>query len=42
LTVHGSGFGNDGSSHFRIVYLPEENMLEEAMDKINLFLKKAM
>jgi alanine-synthesizing transaminase len=42
LTVHGSGFGNDGSKHFRIVYLPEENMLEEAMDKIDLFLKKAL
>ncbi len=42
LTVHGSGFGNDGSNHFRIVYLPVENMLEEAMDKIDLFLKKAV
>jgi aspartate/methionine/tyrosine aminotransferase len=42
LTVHGSGFGNDGSSHFRIVYLPEESVLEEAMDKIDNFLKKAI
>ena len=40
LTVHGSGFGINGSNHFRIVYLPQENVLEEAMDKIELFLKK--
>jgi alanine-synthesizing transaminase len=40
LTVHGSGFGTSGSNHFRVVYLPEESILEEAMDKINLFLKK--
>jgi alanine-synthesizing transaminase len=40
LTVHGSGFGTCGSNHFRVVYLPEESILEEAMDKIDLFLKK--
>jgi alanine-synthesizing transaminase len=40
LTVHGSGFGTSGSNHFRVVYLPEESILEEAMDKIDLFLKK--
>jgi aspartate/methionine/tyrosine aminotransferase len=39
LTVHGSGFGTSGSNHFRVVYLPEESILEEAMDKIVLFLK---
>ena len=39
LTVHGSGFGTSGSNHFRIVYLPHENLLEEAMDKIDSFLK---
>lgn len=39
LTVHGSGFGTSGSNHFRVVYLPHENVLEEAMDKIDLFLK---
>jgi alanine-synthesizing transaminase len=39
LTVHGSGFGTSGSNHFRVVYLPEESILEEAMDKIDLFLK---
>jgi alanine-synthesizing transaminase len=42
LTVHGSGFGINGSNHFRIVYLPQENVLEEAMDKIELFLKKKL
>src|SRR3712207_7711892 len=35
LTVHGSGFGSTyGSGHFRIVYLPPEEMLEKAMDKL--------
>ena len=39
LTVHGSGFGTTfGSGHFRIVYLPEEAVLEEAMNKIEQFL----
>ena len=42
LTVHGSGFGSNGSNHFRIVYLPQENTLEEAMDKIDLFCKKKL
>ncbi|MBA3749718.1 MAG: aminotransferase class I/II-fold pyridoxal phosphate-dependent enzyme [Nitrosopumilus sp.] len=40
LTVHGSGFGKNGMNHFRVVYLPQEHILEEAMDKIDLFLKK--
>jgi len=39
LTVHGSGFGSSGSDHFRIVYLPNEDILNEAMDKIELFMK---
>jgi aspartate/methionine/tyrosine aminotransferase len=38
LTVHGSGFGSFGSGHFRIVYLPPEEMLEKAMDKLERFL----
>jgi alanine-synthesizing transaminase len=42
LTVHGSGFGSNGSNHFRIVYLPQEHILEEAMDKIDLFCKKKL
>lgn len=40
LTVHGSGFGILGSGHFRIVYLPPEDELEEAMDKISVFLQE--
>lgn len=39
LTVHGSGFGSAyGSGHFRIVYLPPEEMLENAMDRLERFL----
>jgi len=32
--VHGSGFGELGKGHFRIVYLPNEQVLEQAMDKL--------
>ncbi|AIF83057.1 L-alanine aminotransferase apoenzyme [Candidatus Nitrososphaera evergladensis SR1] len=40
LTVHGSGFGTSyGSGHFRIVYLPPEDVLEKAMDKLEKFVK---
>ncbi|MFZ0894343.1 MAG: aminotransferase class I/II-fold pyridoxal phosphate-dependent enzyme [Candidatus Nitrosopolaris sp.] len=42
LTVQGSGFGREfGAGHFRIVYLPPENVLEEAMDKIESFVSKS-
>ena len=37
LTVHGSGFGELGKGHFRIVYLPNEQVLEQAMDKLAAF-----
>jgi alanine-synthesizing transaminase len=37
LTVHGSGFGELGRGHFRIVYLPNEQVLEQAMDKLAAF-----
>ena len=38
LTVHGSGFGTQyGSGHFRMVFLPEINVLENALDKIEEF-----
>lgn len=37
LTVHGSGFGESGKGHFRIVYLPDEQVLEQAMDKLTDF-----
>ena len=39
LTVHGSGFGESGRGHFRIVYLPNEQVLENAMDKLRDFVK---
>jgi len=38
LTVHGSGFGQRGKDHFRIVYLPTEQVLQEAMDKLSDFI----
>ena len=39
LTVHGSGFGTQyGSGHFRMVFLPEINVLEPALDKIEEFM----
>lgn len=38
LTVHGSGFGTQyGSGHFRMVFLPEVSVLEQALDKIEEF-----
>jgi alanine-synthesizing transaminase len=42
LTVQGSGFGREfGAGHFRIVYLPPENVLEVAMDKIESFVSRS-
>lgn len=42
LTVQGSGFGREfGAGHFRIVYLPPENVLEDAMDKIESFVSRS-
>ena len=39
LTVHGSGFGTAfGASHFRIVYLPREETLEQAIDSLEYFI----
>ena len=38
LTVHGSGFGELGKGHFRIVYLPNEQVLQEAMDQLGNFI----
>jgi alanine-synthesizing transaminase len=39
LTVHGSGFGsNFGTDHFRIVYLPQEQILDEAMNRLEHFI----
>lgn len=38
LVVQGSGFNVSDTNHFRIVFLPEHRMLEEAMDSISEFL----
>lgn len=40
LLVHGSGFdATYGKDHFRAVFLPEENLLAEAFDRIDEFMK---
>ncbi len=42
LTVYGSGFGKEfGAGHFRIVYLPQETVLEESMDKVESFISRS-
>jgi len=40
LVVHGSGFGEVGRSHFRAVFLPPLEILEEALDRIERFIKR--
>lgn len=41
VTVHGSGFGQrEGSSHFRVVFLPDERILERAFAAIADFSPK--
>ena len=41
LTVHGSGFGIQyGSGHFRLVFLPNLNVLDSALDKIEEFVSQ--
>lgn len=37
LTVHGSGFGQAGAGHFRMVFLPPEDVLDDALDRIIRF-----
>jgi len=40
LVVPGSGFGKDfGSGHFRLVFLPQDEVLNAAMDSLESFLK---
>jgi aspartate/methionine/tyrosine aminotransferase len=42
LTVHGSGFGEQyGSGHFRLVYLPNLEILDSAMNKIEEFVSNS-
>jgi alanine-synthesizing transaminase len=41
VVVHGGGFGQmQGTSHFRIVFLPPENILEKAYKAISKFHEK--
>lgn len=41
LTVFGAGFGQkDGTHHLRIVFLPDEEILSDAFDKIEEFIKE--
>jgi alanine-synthesizing transaminase len=41
LVVHGSGFGQrPGSKHFRIVFLPQEELLKKAYSEIRDFVAK--
>ena len=40
LVVHGSGFGMLGKRHIRIVTLPPEEVLNEAFDRIDRFIKR--
>ena len=42
LFVHGSGFGKAGEWHFRIVFLPPVEILEEAMDNFEAFMRKRL
>ncbi len=39
LLVHGSGFGKYGKDHFRAVFLPPVNVLEEAFNRLERFMK---
>lgn len=41
VVVHGTGFGQKpGSKHFRIIFLPEEEILLEALRRIDRFIKR--
>ncbi|OLS28519.1 MAG: Glutamate-pyruvate aminotransferase AlaA [Candidatus Heimdallarchaeota archaeon LC_2] len=41
LFVHGSGFGEEyGNSHFRMVYLPQPDILEDGLSRLADFLKE--
>ncbi len=42
VVVHGSGFGSlPETPHFRLVFLPEESVLNEAYDRLEDFMKKS-
>ena len=42
VAVHGSGFGQGDFNHVRIVFLPPEELLEEAYDHIAAYSAKVL
>ncbi len=42
LIIHGSGFGEPGRDHFRMVYLAPMLLLNEALDRISTFMEKVV
>jgi aspartate/methionine/tyrosine aminotransferase len=40
LVIHGSGFGEPGRDHFRLVYLAPEEQLNVALDRISAYMEK--
>ena len=38
LLVHGGGFNWQQPDHFRVVFLPKMDILEDAMNKLEMFL----
>jgi aspartate/methionine/tyrosine aminotransferase len=41
LVIHGSGFGEPGRDHFRLVYLAPPETLNKALDRIEAFMRKS-
>lgn len=42
LVVHGSGFGEGGENHFRSIFLPPIEVLEEAFNRIERFCRRRL
>ncbi len=40
LFVHGSGFGQNGERHFRTVFLPPKEILDEAFSRLESFMER--
>jgi len=41
VLVPGSGFGEQGYGHFRIVFLPPEDVIEQAFDAMRDFISNS-